>query len=317
MGIIAVSDVHLGYSLSDKENFGKFLDDLAKKGNINKNGDINHFVICGDLLDMWRRDMAGVTIENLDILSKLQNLKNLNPSIEVHYLGGNHDYHIHHLTKYQYPFDFTEHYDPRTGFTLTDGKKTYLFKHGYDFEKDMSTSECMFDILSSTSDEAGEFKSWLYDSLSNIEAFRRVDSGTIQKLLGMAKVLFDEASVKAIESFFLLKPCNSTGNQVNDLVNKDKLDALLKPFEERMKMPGNGIDMDSFNKSLKENEPLVFGHTHIPFHYENDKKKAINLGSWITTYNDHNVYLEIKDGQERLLVYPTGREIQKTDVLPL
>jgi len=87
MGIIAVSDVHLGYSLSDKENFGKFLDDLAKKGNINKNGDINHFVICGDLLDMWRRDMAGVTIENLDILSKLQNLKNLNPSIEVHYLG--------------------------------------------------------------------------------------------------------------------------------------------------------------------------------------------------------------------------------------
>ena len=73
MGIIAVSDVHLGYmnaskteSFSDKKSFVSFLDGLAGRD------DITDFVICGDLLDMWRRDMVGVTIENLDILSRFQ-----------------------------------------------------------------------------------------------------------------------------------------------------------------------------------------------------------------------------------------------------
>ena len=75
MGIIAVSDVHLGYmnaskteSFSDKKSFVSFLDGLAGRD------DITDFVICGDLLDMWRRDMVGVTIENLDILSRFQKL---------------------------------------------------------------------------------------------------------------------------------------------------------------------------------------------------------------------------------------------------
>ncbi len=268
-GIIAVSDVHLGYINSDKTNFEKFLDDLAARE------DIKDFVICGDLLDMWRRDMAGVTIEHLNILNKLQNLKP-----EVHYLAGNHDYHIHHLTKYQYPFDFTKDYDPREGLQLMNGGKIYLFKHGYDFESLMSKNEYMFDILSSTSDESGNFKSWLYDVISNIEAIRRVDIGMIQNIC--AKI-FDEGFRKAIESLSQPKSSNLSGGQVNDNPNKDVLNDLLKPIEERMKIQGNGFDRDYFIRSLKENVTLVFGHTHKPFHYEKDKTKAINLGSWITS----------------------------------
>jgi UDP-2,3-diacylglucosamine pyrophosphatase LpxH len=65
MGIIAVSDVHLGYlkeddskqSLSNKTGFCDLLRDIEARD------DINHLVICGDMLDMWRRDMVGVTIE--------------------------------------------------------------------------------------------------------------------------------------------------------------------------------------------------------------------------------------------------------------
>jgi len=298
-GIIAVSDVHLGYANADKANFDKFLDWLAARD------DIKDFVICGDLLDMWRRDMAGVTIENIDILNKLENLKP-----EVHYLAGNHDYHIHHLTKYQYPFDFTKDYDPRAGMPLTNGGKTYLFKHGYDFEPLMSQSEYMFDILSSTSDESGSFKSWLYDVISNIGAIKGANIGTV-----FAKL--DDDFRKAFESLSLPKPSNSSGGQLHDYSNKDVLIDLQKPFEERMKIQGNGLDKDYFFSSLKDNQMLVFGHTHNPFHYENGKKKAINLGSWINTYKYYCTYLEIKDGVERLLVYPSGEEIKITKELPL
>jgi UDP-2,3-diacylglucosamine pyrophosphatase LpxH len=163
MGIIAVSDVHLGYmknkkeSLSDTKNFISFLEDLAKRN------DITHFVICGDLLDMWRRDMVGVTIEILHILEMIQDLQS---KMEVLYLAGNHDYHICHLTKYNYPFGLMEGIDPKGGKKITEeGGKTYLFKHGYDFELLMKKCECFFDLLCSTSDEAGEFKSWLWDQL--------------------------------------------------------------------------------------------------------------------------------------------------------
>jgi UDP-2,3-diacylglucosamine pyrophosphatase LpxH len=317
MGIIAVSDVHLGYmenktELAETKNFIGFLKELAKRD------DITDFVICGDLLDMWRRDMAGVVIENLHILKMIQDLQpkkdpDLQPKIKVHYLAGNHDYHICHLTKYYYPFDFKKGIDPKKGFTLPEGGKTYRFKHGYDIEPLMLGSECFFDILSSTSDEAGDFKSWLYDIISKIEAVRRVDIQTI------LPYIFDGAAIKAIESLFRPKPCNSSGGKEQDTPNTKLLSALLKPFEERRQMPGNKLNMDDyFKKSLKENEPLVFGHTHKPFHYEKDNKKAINLGSWIN-YNDrdHSTYLEIKDSQERLLVYPSGKEIPKTDVLPL
>ena len=101
MGIIAVSDVHLGYmnaskteSFSDKKSFVSFLDGLAGRD------DITDFVICGDLLDMWRRDMVGVTIENLDILSRFQKLAS---KMKVHYMAGNHDYHIRYLTRFLTP----------------------------------------------------------------------------------------------------------------------------------------------------------------------------------------------------------------------
>jgi UDP-2,3-diacylglucosamine pyrophosphatase LpxH len=76
MGIIAVSDLHLGYlkkddkkqSLSNKSGFCDLLEDLDARD------DINHLVICGDMLEMWRRDMVGVTIENIDVLNKLKSL---------------------------------------------------------------------------------------------------------------------------------------------------------------------------------------------------------------------------------------------------
>ncbi|MGA9098887.1 MAG: metallophosphoesterase [Methanotrichaceae archaeon] len=322
MAIIAVSDVHLGYvdpdtgECSDEAKFVSFLGDM-ESGNLVENDKISDFVICGDFLDMWRRDMAGVAIEHFDILNKLQNLQE-QQKIKVHYLAGNHDYHVYNLGKYNYQFDLLKHYPPRTGFTIPEGDKTYWFKHGYDFERLMSESECFFEILSSTSDETGELKSWLWDLLSNIAAAR--DAG-IDKCLKILENTADEILGKHIESVFRPKWCNSSGVQEFNIPNKDKMRELKKPFAIRIQPPeAKSSFNDSLNKSLKENIPLIFGHTHMPFHYEKDKKKAINLGSWIIPKNkdrNYDTYLEIKKGQERLLDYRTKEELPKTDVLPI
>lgn len=306
MGIIAVSDVHLGYmnadtkqNFSDKNNFTVFLDILAKRD------DITDFVICGDLLDMWRRDMVGVTVENLDILDKIRNLP---PKMRVHYLAGNHDYHVRHLTRFPYPLGFSESIDPRKGIAITEGGKTYRFKHGYDLEKIMSSTECYFDLLCSTSDEAGEFKSWLYDTITNVEAVKGID---IQAILRMFGGVINDAARRAIESLFLPKPCNPSGGQLSGMPSKSILNSLLNTTtEERMQMQGNSFDFDSINKAAG-NEILVFGHTHWPFHYQN----AINLGSWIINYPVHNTYLEIVNGQETLKIFPNG-EVPKENVTP-
>lgn len=296
MGIIAVSDVHLGYlkeddskqSLSNKSGFCDLLRDIGARD------DINHLVICGDMLDMWRRDMVGVTIENLDVLNMLQSLSD-KKKIKVYYLAGNHDYHIRHLNRYAYPFGFRECKDPKDGITLKDGGKSYVFKHGYDLEPGMAQSEAVFDLMCSTSDEVGEFKSHIYSSLGEFwkqgkQAWESIGGGALKFFTGVdtAWKPDDKNEGKFLE-----------GNRI------------LKPLHERLHTEED-FDFDALKEHLTEDTTLVFGHTHKPFHYRN----IINLGSWITTYDLNSTYLEIKDGREKLLVYPTKEQVPEQDNLP-
>ena len=328
MAIIAISDVHLGYMINEKElaDTKKFIDFLGHlaKGDLVDKDHVTDFVICGDFLDMWRRDMAGVVIENLHILKMIQHLqprKNpKGPEINVHYLAGNHDYHIGHLKKYYYPFDFKKGIDPTKGFELPDKEsgKTYWFKHGYDCEPLMLEAKRrhVFDLLSCTSDEIGDFQSLLWNIFSKIEAFGKFD---IKAILGC---IADGDAIKIIESLFQLSNSLVSPEQKEPIKKLRK--NILKSFDERILLKGNRFKMSDYLKYLKENEPLVFGHTHKPFHYEKGNKKAINLGSWIKDDSSqgeriHNTYLEIKDGQERLLVYlgeNKKEEIPKTNVIP-
>jgi len=288
MKIIAVSDIHLGYEdseiheYSDEKSFGEFLDKLANGGLPLKNDDkITDFIICGDFLDMWRRDMAGVAIEHFEILKKLQGLEEQH-EITVHYLAGNHDYHIYKnlSNKYNYPFGLRQQHPPREELSIPAWNKIYRFKHGYDFEVLMSDCERFFDLLSSTSDEAGEQHTWLWDLISKI--------------------------ISVGGQYFEIAP------------NKDKMRQLRKPFAVRIQdsEAKSGFN-NSLSGALKENSPLIFGHTHMPFHYENDDKTAINLGSWIASESrQYDTYLEITDGQEILWDYRKETDIKPTDVLP-
>jgi UDP-2,3-diacylglucosamine pyrophosphatase LpxH len=121
--IIVVSDVHLGTEDSDENAFNEFLSSL------HDDDDVTDLVLLGDIVDMWRRDASGVFLENM---STMKVIKDLQSKITVHWVAGNHDYHLLKLKNrapfYHYPFEFKETLE------LVDRDHTYRFMHGYEFE---------------------------------------------------------------------------------------------------------------------------------------------------------------------------------------
>jgi UDP-2,3-diacylglucosamine pyrophosphatase LpxH len=120
---VVVSDVHLGSENSDKTAFNAFLTSLSD------DDEVTDLVLLGDIVDMWRRDASGVFLENMDTV---QIIKELQKTITVHCVAGNHDYHLLKLKNraahYHYPLEFNETLE------LVDGEHTYRFMHGYEFE---------------------------------------------------------------------------------------------------------------------------------------------------------------------------------------
>lgn len=139
--IIAVSDVHIGYSFSESKQFEAFLqDDLWKENNI------TDLVLCGDIFDMWRRSIADVLFEGASILCGLNDL-NWKYGTNITFVAGNHDY---LLRKNRVaPFKFN------TFKTIEEGGVKYTFIHGW--ENDSIQNRSLFDALCYTNNHAGEF----------------------------------------------------------------------------------------------------------------------------------------------------------------
>jgi UDP-2,3-diacylglucosamine pyrophosphatase LpxH len=172
MTTIVVSDVHLGYKKCNKKDFNAFLEYLSKRE------DINHIVICGDFLDMWRRDLAGVVLENADIFDKLQNLQNKlqnlqKPGMTVDYVAGNHDYHVSKFKNFGYQFAFHDE------LSLTmDGIK-YKFLHGYEFDR--GQDKIYFDALCYSTDEVGDIADNAWEIYNRGKSWWRRISGFFKK----------------------------------------------------------------------------------------------------------------------------------------
>ena len=118
--IIVVSDVHLGYDKSNKDDFINFLDKCDTQK-------IEHLVLLGDIFDVWRFSRADVLIKNDDVFRKLCSLHVKN----IHYVVGNHDFLLlklygEHMA--DYPFVVTR------SLRLESGGKKFFFVHGYDLE---------------------------------------------------------------------------------------------------------------------------------------------------------------------------------------
>ena len=150
MVIVATSDQHLGYTNANKSAFNSFLDSLQTETGI------TDLVLIGDVVDMWRRDASGVFLENQDTMEKIFSLMK---TMKVHFIAGNHDYHVLALQNHSYPLTFIRN------LTLTEGGRTYRFLHGYEFdwEQQPPLMEALCRVMS---DGGGTFESGAWATLT-------------------------------------------------------------------------------------------------------------------------------------------------------
>ncbi|MGA2461459.1 MAG: UDP-2,3-diacylglucosamine diphosphatase [Candidatus Bathyarchaeia archaeon] len=176
MKVVVTSDQHLGYANADKTAFNAFLDNLSQES------DVTHMVLLGDVVDMWRRDAAGVFLEHHDTVAKLLALKS--KGVQVFYVAGNHDYHVVDLVNPAYPLEF------RKELSLTDGQFNYRFVHGYQFDPEQKMPLMAF-LCRVMSDQGGALESnlWVdFNSVNNI--FSKIEPSFVKAdLAAMAERL--------------------------------------------------------------------------------------------------------------------------------
>jgi len=214
--IIAFSDVHLGYDQTDYENFVEFLNGLQKRD------DLSDVVIVGDFVDLWRRDIVGL---EFTLSRYVEELKRLQNKVDLHYVIGNHDFHVGYLQKHDYPFT------PITSFAIERFGYTIRFLHGHQCDPlqlilGPNTSEILCWTLS---DNFGEAKSKLWDLLGG-------------KLKVSSKEQFD-ADIDSLMS----PPADE--RRIQKLGSPSDFVSCLKA---ELKITG-------------EKEFIVFGHTHKAF----------------------------------------------------
>ena len=140
LAIIAVSDLHLGFDQSDKAAFMRFLSKLQTDSSV------TDLVLLGDIVDMWRRDASGVFLENHDLLDQIFELQE---KMRVHYIAGNHEYHVLKLQGHGYPINFLK------DLTLQQEGFTYRFVHGWEFDE-MQREHFMESLCHAMSDRKGD-----------------------------------------------------------------------------------------------------------------------------------------------------------------
>ncbi len=164
MVIVVASDQHLGYANSNSNKFSDFLSNLSSRT------DVTDFVILGDFIDMWRRDISGLFLEQHEILQKILDLKT---KMKVYCIAGNHDFHLLKLTNHKYPLNFTK------DLNLPGKGITYKFRHGWEF--DPIQQEPFMELLChNMSDEAGQIRSDFWDVFK-----KTLEHGVLEKLEGM------------------------------------------------------------------------------------------------------------------------------------
>lgn len=117
--ILVVSDVHLGYQESNRQEFLGFLQEVCRQL-----GPEDHLVLLGDILDFWRRNNVAVAVENELIFKTIESL-----DAKIHYVVGNHDYTLITLRLPENQF-----FSITKTLKLEDGGVPYSFIHGYQLE---------------------------------------------------------------------------------------------------------------------------------------------------------------------------------------
>ncbi|ABK14061.1 MAG: UDP-2,3-diacylglucosamine diphosphatase [Methanothrix sp.] len=271
--IIAVSDVHMAERPSDRQvkaddaRFLEFLDCTASD-QLSSGG---HLVLLGDIVDLWRRDFVRALIESEPALSRLIEISR---KATVHYIAGNHDFHMlrmWELANNRFPFEVTK------PLRLEDGMTKLFFIHGYQLEvlanpycKSVSAYETFSEGLCIAGDDTGNAADKLWDTFnvakSALDGIKRLPSD----LKG------------AIDSMMQSQGIRMTGPHNTRAMAEQLASSMARVVY-------LGMEPDEF---------LISGHTHRPFC--NPEERIANTGSWNKEPCDHYSFIEIDDGRVAL-----------------
>jgi UDP-2,3-diacylglucosamine pyrophosphatase LpxH len=177
LAIIAVSDLHLGFDTSDKAAFIRFL------GELQSDPSVTDLVLLGDIVDMWRRDSSGVFLENHEVLDLILDLQK---KMRVHYVAGNHDFHVLKLQGHGYPINFLG------DLTLQQDGLNCRFVHGWEFDE-MQREHFMESLCHSMSDHKGDRDNNIWAALNRYENdltrfFSAIDRGRKRRTAEMLQL---------------------------------------------------------------------------------------------------------------------------------
>jgi len=226
---------------------------------------VDHFILLGDIFDFWRRNNTKIILENKDIIDKLSNL-----SSKIHYIVGNHDYYMLNLAKrYENNLPFKIYKSKR----ISEGGYEFYFTHGYEIEV-LTTMEPL-----------------------SIEAYEAFCKGmcSSEDIMGTVASKFWDL-IHLNRRMMRTDPQNRLDKKITlDKKDKSKKAEKRDVIEDFACSKGKNLFL-----GMKNNEKLIFGHTHKPFI---DKEgKAANTGSWVNEIETdyQNSYIEIMDGKMEL-----------------
>jgi UDP-2,3-diacylglucosamine pyrophosphatase LpxH len=192
--IVALSDVHLGFSCCEEGPFRKFLKEISS------NPHIDHVVLMGDIFDMWRRDPVKLLIDHSDILELLSTMQK---SKNVYYVVGNHDYHMIEAGE-----NIEKKYNLEVGAEtlIPYGDQTYYFVHGHQFEfsSSLESYQHFANILCMGDDNVGSTADSLWNlyktCLFHLSPFKREFrlERKFKKAVGMPAERLEERTLKII-----------------------------------------------------------------------------------------------------------------------
>lgn len=267
MSIIVVSDVHLGIDKSNDEKFLEFLESLNFD-------EIDDFVLLGDIIDIWRRDMTNVVLESS---RPLELLTELNKQISVHYIAGNHDFYflrMKDVLEENFPFDV------KKSKVIRSKNTDFYFTHGYQLEvlcnpyyKSLKTYEKLSEHLCLAGDDTGNAADALWKMYTSSKSW----------LNNLTKV--PEHIDLALKSMF-----NSPKTRLKGI--HDSLSSIDKLAESNVRHLLFGIRPEEF---------LIYGHTHKQ--YVNMKNRVANPGCWGTEDSNEYTYIEIINGVPNIMAF--------------
>ena len=257
MSIIVVSDVHLGIDKSNDEKFLEFLESLNFD-------EIDDFVLLGDIIDIWRRDMTNVVLESS---RPLELLTELNKQINVHYIAGNHDFYflrMKDVLEENFPFDV------KKSKVIRSKNTDFYFTHGYQLEvlcnpyyKSLKTYEKFSEHLCLAGDDIGNAADALWKLYKSRKSWLSNLTKVPERVDLALKSMLNPPKIRLKGEHYVLS----------------LIDKLAKS------------NVRHFLFGIKQEEFLIYGHTHKQ-HVDMENRVA-NPGCWGAEGSNEFTYIKI------------------------